>query len=159
MGYAGRVSLPTPLRRLQGITYWVIENPGAIGEFINTNIRREWEADVKSVGRNPRDDPWLQRLSARVWRLEIVDTSSVKLDLGIMNYASADTGYSFTESLARRTRELRKAIEAYGSVIWPVIITGENSRLVDGYCRLTTLREKGVTQTYAYLGGIRTDGG
>ena len=117
MAYAGRVRPTTSLRRLQGITYWIIENPEAIGDFINTNIRKEWEADVKSAGGNPKDDPWLQRLSARVWRLEIVDTGSVKLDAGIMNYANPDTGYSFAESLARRTPELRKAIEAYGSVI------------------------------------------
>ncbi len=32
----------SPLRRLQAITYWVIEHPEGIHDFINTNIRKEW---------------------------------------------------------------------------------------------------------------------
>ncbi len=47
-----------------------------------------------------------------------MEMSLVKLNPSIMNYTDSRTGYSFPESLARRVKELRKAIEAYGSVIW-----------------------------------------
>jgi len=40
----------------------VIEDPDGIYDFINTNVRREWEADAKEEGRNPLDDPWLKAL-------------------------------------------------------------------------------------------------
>jgi hypothetical protein len=32
----------TPIRRLEGITYWVIENPEAIHNFINTKVLKQW---------------------------------------------------------------------------------------------------------------------
>ncbi len=78
----------------------------------------EWEADDESAGGRPGEDSWLQSLSNQAWRLDIVEMSLVKLNPSIMNYTDSRTGYSFPESLARRVKELRKAIEAYGSVIW-----------------------------------------
>ena len=47
----------TPIRRLEGISYWVIDDPDAIYDFINTEIRKEWEADARSEHRDPKDDP------------------------------------------------------------------------------------------------------
>ena len=63
----------TPIRRLEGITYWVIENPEAIHDFINTEIRKELEADARSEHRDPKDDPWLRTLLKRKWHLEMMD--------------------------------------------------------------------------------------
>jgi hypothetical protein len=45
------------IRRLEGITYWVIDDPKAIFDFINTEVRKEWEADARSEHRDPKDDP------------------------------------------------------------------------------------------------------
>ncbi len=145
----------TTLRRLQGITYWVIENPGEIVDFINSNIRKEWEADLRSVGRDRREDPWLQTLSRRRWRLEVVDADRIVLNPGIINYVDPEEGYDFQASLARRRKELRTVIETYGVVIWPVIVSEEDMLLGDGYCRLTALREMGISQVYAYMGNLQ----
>jgi len=89
--------LRTPIRRLEGITYWVIESPEAISDFINNEIRREWEADAKSEGRDPKDDPWLKTLSKRRWALKTVRMDQINLDPRIMNYRMprADT-FSWT---------------------------------------------------------------
>ena len=144
----------TPLRRLQGITYWVIEDPAEIADFINSNIRKEWEADLRSVGRDPREDPWLQTLYRSKWRLEVVDADRIVLNPDIMNYVDTERGYRFQESLAKRRKELRSVMETYRAVIWPVILRGEDMLLADGYCRLTTLQEIGISQVYAYLGTL-----
>ena len=132
----------TPLRRLQGITYWVIEEPGEIHDFINNNIRKEWEVDLRGEGKDLREDPWLQTLSRRRWRLEAVDADRIVL------FVDPQKGYSFQASLARRRKELRTVIETYGVVIWPVIVTEEDMVLADGYCRLSTLQEMGISQVY-----------
>ncbi len=147
----------SPLRRLQGITYWVIENPEDIYDFINTNVRVEWEADIEFAGGNPREDPWLKSLPNHRWRLGVMDTNLVRLNPFVSDFTDSKKSYSFAESLARRIRELRKAIENYGSVIWPIVVDGRDLKLVDGYCRLTTLKEMGISETYAYTGTIRTD--
>lgn len=144
----------TPLRRLQGITYWVIDDEDGIRDFINTNVRKEWEADVRSVGRNPSEDPWLHALSGRRWRLQTLDTSNIGLDPDLMNHVDPEKGYSFRDSLAKRGKELRSVMETYGMVIWPIVVREEEMLLVDGYCRLTTLREMGITQVFAYLGTL-----
>ena len=47
----------TPVRRLEGITYWVIEDPEGIYDFINKEVRKEWEEDAESEGREPQEDP------------------------------------------------------------------------------------------------------
>src|SRR2546427_11376877 len=41
----------------------------------------------------------------------------------------------FIARLKERSKELRRAIELYDQVIWPVIIQGNDSMLKDGYCR------------------------
>jgi CRP-like cAMP-binding protein len=64
------------------------------------------------------------------------------------------TGYSFEERLAERSKELRRAIEKYGSVIGPVTVSGEDMQLVDGYCRHTTLKAMNIPRIYAYVGRL-----
>lgn len=147
--------MDTPLRRLDGISYWVIEDPDAIRDFINTEVRREWNFDVLSL---PEDDPaagvWLQDLPKRTWALEIVETGKVALDEHMMRFIDPKTGYNFPERLAQRRKELRLVMERYGAVIWPIIVRNEDMQVLDGYCRYTTLREMGVPRIYAYLGSL-----
>jgi hypothetical protein len=144
--------LTSPLRRLDGITYWVIEDPNDIYDFINTEIRKEWTSDAKDEGRNPREDAWLQELSKRQWRLEILELNRIKPNPYMF---IPRTDYNFQERLARRSNELRNVVEVYGSVIWPVIVRAEDMLLVDGYCRLSTLNEMNVPRAYAYIGSLR----
>ena len=139
----------TPIRRLDGITYWVIESPEDVHDFVNTQIRKEWTADARDEGRNPNEDPWLKNLSSRRWQLEVLQVSEIKPN----PYEFIPRiGYSFEERLAKRSQELRKAVETYGSVIWPVIVRDEDMQLVDGYCRYTTLRAMSIPRIYAYVG-------
>lgn len=142
----------TPIRRLEGITYWVIENPEAIHDFINTEIRKEWEADARSEHRDPKDDPWLRTLLKRKWHLEMMDATKIKLDPDIMNYADPERGYVFSKSLEKRSAELRQSIELGGVILSPLIIRNEDTQLVDGYCRYTTLKAMSVPRIYAYIG-------
>ncbi len=79
----------------------------------------------------------------------------ILLNLYILKFVDPKTDYSFQSSLERRVHELRAAIETYGAVVWPVIIRKENMMLVDGYCRLATLKEMGISQVYAYLGSLQ----
>jgi hypothetical protein len=143
--------LTTPIRRLDGITYWVIDDASDIYDFMNTQLRLEWIGDAKDEGRQPEDDAWLQELSKRKWRLEILELNSIKPN----PYEFIPrTGYNFEERLAQRSKELRKAIEGYGSLIWPLTVRGEDMQLVDGYCRYTTLEAMKVTRVYAYVGRL-----
>ena len=144
----------TPIRRLEGVTYWVIEDPDGIYDFINTEIRKEWEADAESEARNAEDDLWLQTLSKRRWSLEIVPIARIKLNPAIVNYVDPKSGYNFQEELAKRSLELRTGIKEFSIVIWPVIVRKEDFMLVDGYCRYTTLKALGVPKTYTYMGTI-----
>jgi len=130
----------------------VIESPEAISDFINNEIRREWEADAKSEGRDPKDDPWLKTLSKRRWALKTVRMDQINLDPRIMNYRDAKSGYVFVDSLAKRSHELRVEISRFASVIWPVIVKKENLMLVDGYCRYATLKALNISRIYAYVG-------
>jgi len=145
-------SLKTPIRRLEGITYWVIEDSEGIHDFINTEIRKEWEADAKFEGRDSREDPWLKALSKRKWRLEIIEIEHFKLNPDIMNYVDSERGYNFAAELAKRSDELRTSIREYSIVIWPVIARQENFMLIDGYCRYTALKTMKIKRTYAYIG-------
>jgi hypothetical protein len=139
----------TPIRTLDGITYWVIESPKDIHDFINTQIRKEWTADARDEGRDPKEDRWLESLSSRKWRLEVLRVSAIKPN----PYEFIPrAGYNFEERLAKRSEQLRKAVETYGSVIWPVIVRHEDMQLVDGYCRHTTLRAMEIPRIYAYVG-------
>ena len=51
------------LKRVEGITYWVIDDPKQIRKFINTNLRQEWKKDAETDGVDPGRDPWLRDLS------------------------------------------------------------------------------------------------
>lgn len=147
-------SLMTPIRRLNGITYWVIENPEGIHDFINTEIRKEWEADARSEGRDPKEDLWLKTLSKRKWSLKIADINRIRLNPDIMNFVDIKNGYNFSEELVKRRKELRCEIETYSIVIWPVIVRKEDWVLVDGYCRYTALKTMHVQGIYAYVGAL-----
>jgi len=141
----------TTLRKLDGITYWVIEDSDEIREFINTQIRKEWIQDAKDEGRDPQDDAWLQALPQRKWRLEILELGHIRPN---PYEFIPKSGYNFEERLAKRSQQLRKTVETYGSVIWPVVIREEDMQLVDGYCRLTTLKAMSVPRIYAYVGSL-----
>lgn len=141
-----------PIRRLERITYWVIDDPELIYDFINTEIRKEWETDAKSEHRDPEADPWLRALSRRRWSLEIVDIARIRLDPDIMNYVDPERGYVFSRSLAERSRELRESMKLGGVVISPLIVRGEDIQLIDGYCRYTTLKAMNVARVYSYVG-------
>ena len=142
--------MSTPIRRLEGISYWVIDDPDAIYDFINFEVRKEWEADAKSERRDPKSDPWLTTLTRRKWHLEIMEIARVKLDPDIMNYVDRERGYVFSESLKKRSAELRHNIEAGAVVLSPLIVRNEDFQLVDGYCRYTTLKAMNVPKTYTY---------
>ncbi|MFQ6086754.1 MAG: ParB N-terminal domain-containing protein [Candidatus Bathyarchaeia archaeon] len=144
----------TPIRRLDGITYWVIEDSDGIYDFINKEIRREWEADARFECRNPEQDLWLRTLQKRKWSLKILEVSHIKLNPDIMSYVDGKKGYNFSEALAIRSNELKHSIERYGLVIWPVIVRKEDSMLVDGYCRYTALKAMNVRRIYAYVGTL-----
>jgi hypothetical protein len=141
--------LTTPIRRLDGITYWVIDDTSDIYDFINTQLRQEWIADTMDEGRRPEEDAWLQELPRRKWRLGILELNAIKPN----PYEFIPrTGYNFEERLAQRSNELRKIIEKYRSIIWPITVRGEVMQLVDGYCRFTTLKAMEVARAYAYVG-------
>lgn len=135
-----------PLRRVEGITYWVIDGSKQIRRFINTNIRREWEKDAETDGVDASLDPWLRDLSRMTWSLQAIAMANVKLDPSMIRRQN------FVARLEERRKQLRREIELYDQVIWPVIIRGEDSMLKDGYCRYTTLKTMGVKRTLAYVG-------
>jgi len=142
----------TTVRRLRSIEYRVFEDSDDIHDLINTEVRRELEADLESTGRDPRDDLLLNSLPKRKWRLEVVSINDVRLNPLILNSSDVKTGRKFAEQLTERRLELRKALEARGVVIWPVVLLREDNLLVDGYCRHSTLQEMGIAETYAYVG-------
>jgi hypothetical protein len=146
--------LNTPIRRLEGISYWVIENLNAIHDFINTEIRKEWEADARSEHRKPEDDPWLENLRKRKWHLGVISVAQIKLNADIMNHVDPKSGYVFSKSLEMRSLELRQSIELGGVVLSPLIVRREDYQLVDGYCRHATLSAMSVLKTYAYIGNL-----
>jgi hypothetical protein len=142
----------TPIRRLEGITYWVIDNPEVISDFINTEVRKEWEAEARSEHRDPRHDPWLKALSKRKWHLEIMGLSQIRLNPEIMNYVDPDRNYVFSQTLDKRSSELRQSIKLGGVALPPLVVRKEDNQLIDGYCRYNTLKSMNVTRTYAYIG-------
>jgi len=142
----------TTVRRLRSIEYRVFEDSDDIHDLINTEVRRELEADLESMGRDPRDDVLLNSLPKRKWRLEVVSINDVRLNPLILNSSDVKTGQKFAERLKERRSELRRALEARGAVIWPIVLVREENLLVDGYCRHSTLQEMGIPETYAYVG-------
>lgn len=140
----------TLLRRLQGITYVVLEDPGEIFDFVNRDIRKEWENDRSSVGEDPGADDWLLHLHNMDWRLEIVLLNQISMDQKITDYKGPE--YNFATSLSKRVENLRSFVEQGNGVIWPLVVREDGLRLMDGYCRLTTLRQMNVTEGYCYVG-------
>lgn len=111
----------SPVRSLDGITYLVIEEPIDISDFVRTVLKKEWEADLRSEGKDPVGDPWLDDLLERRWKLEIMRTLEVR----------PESDYVKSERLKHRRGELRKALEL-GSVIWPIVVRAEGMLLADG---------------------------
>jgi len=144
--------MSTPIRRLEGITYWVVDDPHAIYDFVNSEILKEWETDVRSEHRNPKDDLWLKTLSRRKWHLETTDIAKIKLNPDVMNFVDFEKGYKFSESLEKRSLELRQSMALGGVVLSPFIVRNEDFQLVDGYCRYTTLKAMNVSKVYTYVG-------
>ncbi len=147
-----RRSLITPIRRLEGITYWVIEDSEGIHDFINNEIRKEWETDAMFENRKPSEDLWLQTLSKRKWNLEIIDINQIELNPRILNFVDGERGYNFKEELTKRSDELQTSIREYCTVIWPLIVRKEDFQLMDGYCRYNALKMMNVKRVYAYVG-------
>lgn len=94
----------TPLRRLEGISYWVIEDPDGIHDFINTEVRKEWEEDVRSLPDDPASGVWLATLPRRRWRLDVVRTTELRLDESVMNYVDSKSGYDLRRGLQNAGR-------------------------------------------------------
>lgn len=132
----------------------MIEDPEGIYDLINKEIRKEWEADARFEGREPREDLWLKTLSKRKWSLEIAEISRIKLNPHIMNYVDDDRGHNFSEELTKRSDELRRSIKEYSQVIWPVIVRSEDFMLVDGYCRHAALKMMNIQRIYVYVGTL-----
>ena len=139
---------------MEGISYWIIEDPEAIRDYINTEIRKEWEYDTKCTPNDPAGGAWLATLSKRHWRLEIVRISDLLLDEDMMTFVDSKTGYDFAERLSQRRQELRRGLQLWGRVIWPIIVRKEDMQVLDGYCRLTALKEIGVQRIFAYVGTL-----
>ncbi len=135
-----------PLRKIECVTYWVIEDPGQIRKFVNTNIRREWLKDAEDDDVDPEYEPWLRSLSKLRWSIKTVKLAEIRLNPLMMNRRS------FIARLEERSSQLRRGIELYGQVIWPIILSGEDSLLKDGYCRYTTLKQMNIRRTLAYIG-------
>jgi len=95
-------------------------------------------------------------LSERKWGSEVIEIERVRLNPELMNYVDSGSGYSFSESLAKRSNELKECIKRYAAVIWPVIVRNEDYMLVDGYCRYTALRMMKIRKIYAYVGTLHT---
>jgi len=146
--------LNTPIRRLEGVSYWVIDDPDAIYDFVNSEVRKEWEADARSEHRDPKDDPWLKTLARRKWHLEMMDMNGIKLDPDIMNYVDAERGYVFSKSLEKRSAELGQSIKLGSVVLSPLIVRNEDTELVDGYCRYATLKDMRASRIYTYIGSL-----
>ena len=142
------------MRRLDGVSYWVTEDPVEIFEFVNANIGREWESDSKSEGKDPKGSEWLQNLASRKWRLEVVGIDQVKLNEELMHYSDSMTGYDFAARLQERGRVLVRDIKDYERVLPPVILRAEDNQLMDGYCRYSTLKNMGLKNIYAYVGNL-----
>ena len=132
-----------------------LEDPEGIRDFINNEIRSEWEEDARSERRDPSQDSWLNSLPRRKWSLEISQIRQMKLDPRIMDYVDVKLGYSFQESLVKRSRELKESIQMFAAVIWPVIVRKEDGVLMDGYCRYETLKAMNVSRIYTYVGALR----
>lgn len=132
----------------------MIEDADGIYDYINTEVRKEWEEDAKSEHRDPNEDALLKSLARRSWMLEVVEIARIKLNPDTMNYVDPQRGYDFSKSLAARSKELRESMKLGASVIRPVIVAKEDMMLVDGYCLYATLKAMNVSETLAYIGTL-----
>lgn len=137
------------LKRVQGVTYLVINDPMEIRHFVNSNVKAEWECDNRNDGVDSRTDDWLVSLPGRRWCLRTVKTEIVKPDPSMM------AKEPFMKRLEARSDELVRSISEYHSVIWPVVLRQEDYRLKDGYCRYMALRKLRVTKIMSYVGTLR----
>jgi hypothetical protein len=144
----------TITRRLHGVEYELFEDSDDIYDYVNTEVRRELEADQANMGRDPRVDPNVSSLSRRKWKLEILDVSNIRLNPLILDSIDVRTGRKFTERIAERRAELRQVFERGGARIWPLVTIGDERLLVDGYCRHSTLSEMRIPEAYSYVGRI-----
>jgi hypothetical protein len=135
---------------VQGITYWVLNDPKEIRGFINSNVRQEWERDNLTDGVDSDADDWLLTLPKRVWRLRSLAIDEMTLDPSMM------ARESFVKQLDERSNEMRRSISEYHIVLWPLVLRGEDYRLKDGYCRFTTLERMGIRRVLAYIGDFPT---
>ena len=88
----------SPIHRLEGISYWVIEDSVGIYDFVNTELRTEWEEDARSEGRDPEDDEWLKTLAKREWKLSVARLDEIRLNPKIMDYVDeAKRALQFSE--------------------------------------------------------------
>ena len=142
----------TTVRRLHGIEYRMLDDSDDIHDFINTEVRKELEADLESIGEDPRHYALLNSLPKRRWKLEIVGVGEVRMNPLVVNSADIKTGRKFMERLRERRLELRKALETGGAVLWPIVLLREEQLLVDGYCRHSTLQEMNIPEVYGYVG-------
>jgi len=80
----------------------MLEDSDDIHDFINTEVRKELDADFESMGEDPRHDALLNSLPKRRWRLEIVGVDEVRMNPLIVNSADLKTGRKFMERLRER---------------------------------------------------------
>ncbi len=87
------------------------ENPDGIYDFVNRELRKEWEAYARFEGRDPKRNLWLRTLSKRKWSLEITEVSHIKLNPDVMKYVDTERATIFSESLVIRSNELKQSVE------------------------------------------------
>ena len=142
---------PKVLRVLEGIPYWVTEDPREISELVRNHVRKEWEADIAEQ-KDHEEGSWLGSLEKRRWRLAITKLRDIVLSDQILDYVNEATGYNFRKRLRERISLLDRDLDRFGAVIRPVIVRAEDSHLMDGYCRYHVLMKRGIKETYAYIG-------
>jgi len=143
------------LQELMGISYLVVEKSGEIFTLVNTEGKKEWESKVAAVGRPQFLRAWLSSLPTREWHLEKLGLEEIKLSADIMDYVDSRTGFVFKKDLEGRKRALGDCLATTGKAIPPLVVRAEDRQLMDGYCRYHVLKDRGVTETLAYVGALR----
>src|SRR5713101_7425485 len=100
-------------RKLDGISYKLLDDPVEIKEFVNDKVRKEWEKDIKEAWRDPRKSRWLGNLLSRRWRLTTLYSEKIKLNPEIMNIKNEKTGFDFYEDLLERKADLKRKMQKY----------------------------------------------
>ena len=137
---------------LHGIEYRVLEDSYDIYDYVNTVIKKELETDFLSMEKIPNSHEFIDSLTARRWKLEIVNLRDIQLNPVITESYEIKTGQRFRDRLKERTSELRRALDQSRVVIWPLVLIDDTHLLIDGYCRHSTLTEMGIPRTYCYSG-------